>query len=218
MRYVRNDSEFILQQYIPKIADLLIYGCRMWDGKVVFAGTFIRDRFADSGSSSHGYFSKKIPNCVDSSKIREFVERIDYYGLFSVEYGLYDEKAFFFEINLRNDGTSHYFFQAGANLPLAFVYSSAGIDYSSISTEITNEGFFIDEIFDIENVILRRIKKKQWKKDMSEATIFKYYDKEDIVPYNIVKKRKNIQIIKDLLLKKFRLYIVFVLDKLGFRQ
>lgn len=33
MRYVRPDSEFILQQYIPKELDLLVYGARMWDGQ-----------------------------------------------------------------------------------------------------------------------------------------------------------------------------------------
>ena len=76
----------------------------------------------------------------------------------------------------------------------------------------------IDEVFDVENVISRRIKKKTWKKDLSEATIFKYYDKDDTVPYEMVKKRKTKQIVRDIVLKRFRLYIVFVLDKMGFRK
>lgn len=218
LRCVREDSEFILQQYIPKQLDLLVYGGRMWDGKTVIAGAFIRDRWADSGSSSHGYFSKEVPKCADVSKIREFLERIDYYGPFSFEYGMLDDKAYFFEVNLRNDGTSHYFYQAGANIPLAYVYSAAGLDYSNIPTEVVGTPWFIDELFDVENVILGKIKRKVWKKDMAEATVFKYYDKDDVAPYEIAKKGKNIQIIKDIILKRFRLYIVFILDKLGLRK
>lgn len=216
--FVRSDSEFILQQYIPKKLDLLVYGGRMWDDNIVFAGAFIRDRWADSGSSSHGYFTENIPECVDTTKIIEFLERINYHGLFSVEYGLLDNKAYFFEVNLRNDGTSHYFYQAGANIPLAYVYSSAGLDYSDISTMVSGEQWFIDELFDVENVLLGKITKKTWKKDMSEATLFKYYDKEDTVPYEMAKKTKTKQIIQDIILKRFRLYIVFVLDKLGLRK
>lgn len=216
--FVRPDSEFIVQQYIPKELDLLVYGGRMWDGNTIFAGAFIRDRWADSGSSSHGYFSENIPQCADATKICEFLERIDYHGLFSVEYGLLNDKAYFFEINLRNDGTSHYFYQAGANIPLAYVYSSAGLDYSHIPTKVHGENWFIDEIFDIENVILGKIKKKTWKQDMAEATVFKYYDKEDTAPYEIAKRGKTKQIIQDIILKRFRLYIVFVLDKLGLRK
>ena len=218
LRYVRPDSEFILQQYIPKELDLLVYGGRMWDDNTIFAGAFIRDRWADSGSSSHGYFTENIPQCADTSKILEFLEHIDYHGLFSVEYGLLENKAYFFEINLRNDGTSHYFYQAGANIPLAYVYSSAGLDYSDIPTKVSGEKWFIDELFDIENVILGKINKKTWKRDMSEATVFKYYDKEDTVPYEIAKKGKTKQTIQDIILKRFRLYIVFVLDKMGLRK
>ena len=218
LRYVRPDSEFIVQQYIPKELDLLVYGGRMWDDNTIFAGAFIRDRWADSGSSSHGYFTENIPQCADTSKILEFLERIDYHGLFSVEYGLLENKAYFFEINLRNDGTSHYFYQAGANIPLAYVYSAAGLDYSDIPTKVSGEKWFIDELFDVENVLLGKIKKKTWKKDMSEATVFKYYDKEDTVPYEMAKKGKTKQIVQDIILKRFRLYIVFVLDKIGLRK
>ncbi len=219
LRYVREDSEFILQQYIPKELDLLVYGARMWDDNTVIAGAFIRDRLSDSGSSSHGYFTKNIPQCADVSAISDFLTKINYHGLFSVEYGLYEGKAYFFEVNLRNDGTSHYFYQAGANIPLAYVYSSAQLDYSRIPIKLTTEKeWFIDEVFDVENVILGKLKRKKWKLDMAEATIFKYYDGEDIVPYKIVKKGKIKQILQDIILKRFRLYIVFILDKFGFRK
>ena len=218
LKLVRHDSEFILQQYIPKELDLLVYGGRMRDGKTVVAGAMIRDRWADSGSSSHGYLTGEVPSCADVKKIEEFLERIDYYGLFSFEYGIIGDKAYFFEVNLRNDGTSHYFYQGGANIPLAYVYSCAGLDYTQISTVVKEKVWFIDEVFDIENVLTKRISKAQWKKEMEEATIFKYYDKDDTEPWEIVKQGKTKQIIQDLILKRYRLYIVYVLDRLGLRK
>lgn len=218
LKMVRHESEFILQQYIPKEIDLLIYGARMRDKKTVIAGAMLRDRWADSGSSSHGYLTSDIPEGVDVDKIQKFVEKIDYYGPFSCEYGMVGNKAYFFEINLRNDGTSHYFFQAGANIPLAYVYSCAGKDYSTINTSVKQKQFFIDEVFDIENVIKHKISLKKWKADFNQATIYKYYDKYDQEPWKIVKKTSIKQIVQDIVLKKYRLYIVAILDKIGFKK
>lgn len=218
LRFVRHDSEFILQQYIQKELDVLVYGARMRDGNVVLAGAMIRDRWVDSGSSSHGYLTNEIPKCINTQNIVDFVNTIDYFGLFSVEYGMMNNQAYFFEINLRNDGTSHYFFQAGANLPLAYVYSCAGLDYSKINTIVKNEKYFIDEVFDIENVLKRNITKDKWKADLHQASIYKYYDTEDLEPWQVVKKTKNKQIMKDLILKKYRLYIVAMLDRIGLKK
>lgn len=218
LKFVRHESVFILQQYIPKEKDLLVYGGRLYDGKTIIAGAMIRDRLADSGSSSHGCITCDVPSSANVDKIVEFLEKIDYYGLFSFEYGMLGDKAYFFEVNLRNDGTSHYFFQAGANIPLAYVYSCAGVDYLEISTKVKKEAWFIDEVFDIENVIKGVISKVQWSKDMEEATIFKYYDKDDQEPWKVVKKTRIRQIVRDFILKRYRLYIVALLDKLGFRK
>lgn len=128
------------------------------------------------------------------------------------------DKAYFFEVNLRNDGTSHYFWQTGANIPLAYIYSSAGLDYSCINTKVTEEKWFIDEFFDIENVIHGRIFYSQWKKDKSEATVFKYYDKNDLEPWKFAKRTMWQHLFRDILLKKYRVYIIFILDKFGLKK
>lgn len=218
LKFVRHDSEFILQQYIPAKNELLVYGSRMWDGNTVIAGASIKDRSNDTGATSHGYLIGDVPEIVDVEKIKTFVDTLDYHGLFSVEYGVYNDQAYFFEINFRNDGTSHFFYQAGANIPLAYVYSCAGLDYNLVPTKVKEKTWYIDELYDVENVVIGKISKKQWKQDMQQATSFKYYDEEDMLPYEIAKKQKTKQIIQDIVLKRFRLYIVFVLDKLGLRK
>lgn len=218
LRCVRQDSEFILQQCIQKEKDLLVYGTRLWDGKTVLAGAFIKDRLAECGSGSHGILTPKIPQSIDTSKISEFLDRIDYHGLFSFEYGLVGNEAYFFEVNLRNDGTSHYFYQAGANLPLAYAMSCAGMDYLQISTSVKENCWYIDELFDCENVINGTLSIKQYKKDKQEATIFKYWDAEDIGPWLYMRKRRIKKMFQDMLLKRFRVYIIYILDKLGLRK
>lgn len=218
LKYVNHDSVFIIQQYIPKERDLLIYGGRMADGNTILAGAMIRDRAADSGSFSHGLMTANIPKSVDTEKLIKYLEEIDYYGLFSFEYGMVGDKAYFFEVNLRNDGTSDYFNQAGANIPLAYVYSCVGLDYFTLPTKVKQDAWFVDEIFDFENVLKGIVSKKQWKEDKVAASIFKYYNKDDIEPYNVVYKKRHQQIFQDFILKKFRLYIVFVLDRLGLKR
>ena len=106
----------------------------------------------------------------------------------------------------------------GANIPLAYIYSSAGLDYSCINTKVTEEKWFIDEFFDIENVIHGRIFYSQWKKDKSEATVFKYYDKNDLEPWKFVKRTMWQHLFRDILLKKYRVYIIFILDKFGLKK
>ena len=213
LKYVREESEFILQQYIPKKSVALVYGARMKEGNVEIAGTLIKDRFIANGDGSHGYLQADLPIGVERDKIEAFLEEINYYGLFSFEYGLCNDKAYFFEVNLRNDGTSHYFHQAGANIPLAWYFNSIGLSYDEICTEITNEAWYIDEIFDITNVWSRNISRKQWISDMKQATIYKYYHKEDMLPWKRMKRGKVRKILFDEIVAKFRIYIVWIINK-----
>ena len=45
-----------------------------------------------------------IPNGIELSKVNTFLESIDYEGLYSLEFMISGDKAYFTEINLRNDG------------------------------------------------------------------------------------------------------------------
>ena len=51
--------------------------------------------------------------------------------------------------------------------------------------------------------------------DKEKATVFKYYDKEDLEPWKRMKKKRWGTLVKNMLVKKFRIQIVYVLDKLG---
>lgn len=190
----------------------------MKDKKVCIAGALVRDRFCGTGESSHGLIIPKLPSCVNVEHIIKYLERIDYYGLFSVEYGMVGNQAYFFEVNHRNDGTSHFFYQAGANIPLAWAYSSLGLDYSHIPTVVDGNHYYMDEIYDIQNVKEGKITKQQWEKEKAEASVFKYYDKEDTAPYEAMKKVKTKKLFLRSVVSKYRIFIVWFLDKLGYKR
>lgn len=218
LRFVRKQSTFILQDYIPKESVALVYGCRTLDGKTHLAGVLEKDRFCDNGDGSHGVLMEDFPEYINQELIYKFIEKVDFYGLFSVEYLVYQRKAYFIEVNWRNDGTSHLFYQAGANLPLLWLMSSWGEEQDSIPSKITKRCLFIDEIFDKDNIRKGKVTKEQWKKEREEATVFKYYDKEDITPYETVKKGRRKKLLIDSIVAKNRLYIVWILDKLGLKR
>lgn len=180
-----KNGTYVLQQYIRKDKDLLIYGCRMDDGKVVYAGSFTKYRWAN-GDGSYGTIDSKIPDNIDVEKLNAFLREIDYRGLFSAEFGEEKGIAWFYEFNLRNDGTSHYFYQAGlANLPLAWV--KYHLDGSIAEAKKTYPKVFMDEIGDYANVRNGVVSKAEWREQRSKSTIFKYYDKDDQCPYYYAK-------------------------------
>lgn len=214
---VRHDSEFILQTYIKSENEVVVVGARMWDGRTIISGSIVRDRLT-CGISGHGYVSSQIPSCIDVRKIEQYLETIGYYGLFSFEYGIMNGIAYFYEVNLRNDGTTHCFYKAGGKLALSYIYSSAGLDYTLINATVNQDGWFIDELYDFHNVIEGVISYKKWKSDKRQATILRYYDENDIKPYTYLKRRKYIKICQYIVVNRFRPTIVKILDKIGVKK
>ena len=214
-RLVPN-NRYIAQAYIQKEADCLIYGCRTFSGETTLAGACIRTRWSDDGCGSFGFITPKLPNGISETSIVDYLESVNFHGLFSVEYGLKDNSAFFYEFNLRNDGTSHLFYQAGANVALAFVEDCFGLGAKE-SKKVTREGFLINEFWDKFNVNDHIISKNKYLEDFKKATIFFYYDPDDMEPY-IIQKSKSFarslrRFISKTRLNKLRLYIKNYLNR-----
>ena len=180
---VSKESCFVLQEYISKEYDALVYGFRGRNGAVSIPGVLMKDRWDKGGDGTHGYLSTNIPSSISLNAIEKFLSKIDYKGLFSVEFGVLDDKAFFYEFNLRNDGTSHYFYQAGVNIPLLWMLDTLGVDFSNYPVKLDGYHDFIAISDDFVNVTSGRITYKQWREDKKRATVFRIYDKKDMRPY-----------------------------------
>ena len=183
LKSVGKDSIFVLQEYVNKEADALIYGCRTHSGEVVIAGTNVRTRWDSGGNGSFGYTTGDIPKGIKIELIEAFLKEVDYTGLFSVEYALTKDKAYFLEFNLRNDGTSHYFYQAGVNIPMIWILDTLGMDYSKFPLRVNGQKVFMAVYDDFSNVREGKLTYKEWRKNKKEAEIFRYYDKNDKKPY-----------------------------------
>lgn len=201
-------KRYILQQFIEKEADGLIYGCRTQQGETYLSGICIRNRWSDDGCGSFGYITDNIPKSINTKGIVLFLDTIDFKGLFSVEFALTKDNSYFYEFNLRNDGTAVLFYQSGSNIALAYVNSCFGI-MEKVPTKSVGKKYLINEFWDEFNVKDGIITKKQWKEDFDKSTIFFYYDPDDMNPYNIQKsntlKRKIKRFIAKTYINKVRL-------------
>lgn len=211
--YLNPANTYILQQFIPKTNDILIYGVRLTGGEVFLAGRYIKDRWSDDGGGSHGRIVVDIPVEFNLNGIKSFLEEIDYHGLFSVEYGLSNEIPWFYEFNLRNDATSHLFYQAGANLPLKWCYDCLGIT-KSVSTAVEGEHWNINEIYDITNVFKGHISYAEYRRQRRQANVFHYFDAIDKRPYKIVRSKALFDVPFRMLLKPLRPYLAWMIRKL----
>lgn len=212
-QFLNPANTYILQQYIAKTYDVLVYGVRLHNGDVILAGRYIKDRWSDDGGGSHGQIVGDVPMEYNPEGIKSFLREIDYHGLFSVEYGLLDGKPWFYEFNLRNDGTSHLFYQSGANLPLKWCLDSWGIN-KDISTVVQGSHWNINEIYDITNVLKGRISFGEYKQQKKQADVFHYFDPKDLKPYKIARRKALYDVPFRMLLKPLRPYLTWIIWKL----
>ena len=82
----------------------------------------------------------------------------------------------------------------------------------------SKQGFAIDDLYDYENVVVKRVSKKLWRQNFDGANYFKYYDSKDEDPFILAKKKSKKQILKDIFLKKYRLIIVFLFGRFGLKK
>jgi len=213
-KFLNPQNTYLMQQFIPRSHDIVVYGCRLPDGELKLAGHHTLERWSDDGGGSYGHLSPEIPQYLQPEALKRFFENIDYHGLFSAEYGFYEGKAYFYEVNLRNDGFCHLSFQAGANLPLLWVSNclNLGIDASPFMTESV---VGMNEIYDFSNVLHGKISYKRFRQDKAEAKVFHFYDPEDPQPYINMHRRMFWEIPFRAILKTFRPQIVWMLSKLG---
>lgn len=130
-------SRILVQEYIKPEYEYLIYGVST-DTEICIPGGLKKIHTCSSlnnlGMMSFACLSNEIPKQIgDFERIKKFVRAIGYKGLFSVEFLITKEKAYFLEINLRNDGTCYITTQAGVNMPAIWAYSCIGKDSSNLS-------------------------------------------------------------------------------------
>ena len=172
----KHTKEFIIQQYIHNEADLLFLGVRFPNGEVWIPSLVKKPGVSSTGEYTHAIVTTAIAEHLpELDRVIEFVNSLNYVGPFSIEFGLEKGRNYFFEINLRNDGTSHYPLASGLNIPYVYYRACKG----QLSTEDMRyeQGEFpmIDEVLDIRRVLSREISFSQWWILFRTAKAYRYY-------------------------------------------
>ena len=82
------------------------------------------------------------------------------------------------------------FYNAGANLALAYVNSCFGIE-EYVPVKVNGVQYLMHEILDRFNIYDGKVSRKQWLADKKKVTLHFLYDPNDIRPYEIQKANET---------------------------
>ena len=177
-------KDVLLQQYIDKDYEISILGCGLQNGKCVVP--VIENKLT--------LYPKHIGlECLVNmqpfkegpikSSIERLILSIGYVGLFSVEmmHCKDDNKFYFTEINLRNDGAEALVTKYGANLPLNHIEDLMGLPLTEPMEYYP--GYYIWDMHHFLSLMHRDISFINWIKDIKKSNSFMLYVKEDRKPF-----------------------------------
>jgi predicted ATP-grasp superfamily ATP-dependent carboligase len=181
----KNDT-VIIQEYIQGTNSHMIelIGFVSTTGEIIIPGIIkkIREYPIDAGSTAFGLFSENNFN-LDFNKIKAFIKKINYKGIFDLEFKYLNGKPFFIEINFRI-GAPHYAYnKAGANIPYLYYLDAFAIDISDMHKNVKIGHKLIVEFNDLFNVKYKSINLHRWIKSVLEADSYAIYNKNDIMPF-----------------------------------
>lgn len=169
----KHTHDYVVQQYIRNEADLLFLGVSFPNGEVWIPAVVIKPGVSPVGEYTHAIISTDIEKYLpEINEVRDFVKSTGYMGPFSIEFGLERGKNYFFEINVRNDGTSHYPLGAGVNIAQAYIQGMP-------ANVPIREYEMIDEVADLRRVLNREIGLLKWIRSFLNAGSYRFYMKGD---------------------------------------
>lgn len=172
----KHTKDFIIQKYIQNEADLLFLGIRMPNGEVWIPSLVKKPGVSSTGEYTHAIVTTAVSEHLpELEEVRAFVSALNYVGPFSIEFGLEKGRNYFFEINLRNDGTSHYPLSSGINIAYVYYRACKGQLRPDDMCYTIGEYPMVDEILDIRRVLTHEISIGEWWKLFCEAKAYRHY-------------------------------------------
>lgn len=186
-----NDRKLsvVIQDYIEKDYEIVLLGCVLTTGEIIVPGTIIKTReWPYRGVTSTTIMKKNLID-VNIENIRNFMSDIGYYGIFSLEFAVKDNCAYFLEANFRSDANNYTATAAGVNIPQLIYLNSIGLNTSdipkTISSEIKSQVEFVDYDWMQHNMTYCF----KWFWDTFTAASYMIYNKRDIQPFKYVTRK-----------------------------
>lgn len=177
-------KEVQIQEFILKKMEFQLIGCSLDGGETIIIPGYTRI-LRQPRNTNTGYleYSPIEGLDYDSEVVHEFIRKIGYSGLFSVEF-IRDEnnKDYFLEINMRNDGNAYCVKSAGVNLPFIWCYYSVFGQLPKLPMTFSNSIRFIPDFNDLK-VALSQKKTLEWFADFAKADSHSIFNSKDIGPF-----------------------------------
>ena len=200
LRSLEHTTKVIIQQYIERDYEISILGCGLRNGDTIIPcienklTLYPKYTGLECLADMQPLRDEAIITCIKS-----LIKEIGYVGLFSVEmmHSKTDDKFYFTEINLRNDGANSFVYKYGVNLPLMHIQDLKGEKISI--PESFNPGYYIWDMHHFLSMLHRDISIRLWWNEIKKSKGFLTYFAEDKKPF-------------------FKQYTNWVLEKLHIRR
>lgn len=181
-----NADELLVQEMIKKKNELCIDGLSINGGEEVFLSYTTEYIRVVNGDYGNYMWLKRYDNNEIKYKIKSFIRKTNFSGIFCFECLITpDDNFFFLECNFRNSGWSYAHTCGGVNLPYLWVLSElqGHIDKDRIQMKTTPFKIMV-EPSDLINSVFRekQIGLWQWIKDLVSCDYYYYYNSKDKKP------------------------------------
>lgn len=180
-------NTIILQQFVKGEGEIVVLGYSI-KGQTQVCGFVKKQRDYKGGTT----FSSTYPvsfldqQLVDSCC--QMLERINYSGLWGIEFIVSNGDYFFIELNLRNDATSYSLLYSGVDIIKRYCLEVQGQIAPSCETTFHSIDSMV-EFEDFNFVLKRKVSLLRWLKQKKGCKCLYFYDEEDKRPYHIKKKK-----------------------------
>ena len=182
---LHHTKEVIIQQYINHDYEISILGCGLSNGDVIIP--CVENKLSLYPQKVGLECLANMQPLVDETiigPITKLVKQLGYVGLFSVEmmHNCEDDKFYFTEINLRNDGANSFVYKYGINLPMMHIADLQGSKQPKLPIE-TKPGYYIWDMHHFLSLIHRDISVFKWIQELRKSKGFLTYFPKDTKPF-----------------------------------
>lgn len=197
---LRYTHQVLLQQYIERDYEISILGCGLKNGTAIIPCVENKLTLYPQNVGLECLANMQpLENTQIIRNIQNLIKAIGYVGVFSIEmmHSKLDNKFYFTEINLRNDGANSFVYKYGVNLPLNHIEDL----FDEELTQFTklSPGYYIWDMHHFLSLIHREISLRQWLYELRMSQGFLTYFPDDRKPF-------------------FKQYVNWILSKLHLRK
>lgn len=173
-----------IQEFLSKRLEFQLIGCSLDSGKKIIIPGYTKI-IRQPRNTNTGYleYSPIEELDFDLTAVYDFIKKIGYSGLFSVEF-IRDKNNvdYFLEINMRNDGNAYCVKSAGINLPFIWCYYMVNNHLPDLPLSFKKSIRFIPDFNDLK-VALSKGQFFSWIVDFCKADSHSIYNKTDLKPF-----------------------------------